>query len=105
RTTASWNCHSCPSDTERSWFWKSDMWFGDKALLRAVQFLKGENNKLIRMLALLKALHNDESGQGLVEYLLIIAFVALAATVGMSQAASYINNAFVRLGRKTRWLP
>ena len=52
------------------------------------------------MLALLRGLHNDQSGQGLVEYLLIIALVALAATVGMSSAASYINSAFVRIGQK-----
>ena len=52
------------------------------------------------MLAWLKGFHNDESGQGLVEYLLIIALVALAATAGMSQAASYINSAFIRMGQK-----
>jgi len=44
--------------------------------------------------------HNDESGQGLVEYLLIVALVALAATAGMSSAASYINSAFIRIGGK-----
>ena len=55
---------------------------------------------MTRMLALLKGLHNDESGQGLVEYLLIVALVALAATAGMSTAASYINSAFVRMGQK-----
>jgi Flp pilus assembly pilin Flp len=49
---------------------------------------------------LLRKIHNDESGQGLVEYLLIVALVALAATAGMTQAASYINSAFVRLGEK-----
>ena len=55
---------------------------------------------MTNMLALLKGLHNNESGQGLVEYLLIIALVALAATAGMTQAASYINSAFVRMGQK-----
>jgi Flp pilus assembly pilin Flp len=49
---------------------------------------------------LLAKLHEDESGQGLVEYLLIVALVALAATAGMTQAASYVNSAFVRLGEK-----
>jgi Flp pilus assembly pilin Flp len=49
---------------------------------------------------LLRKIHNDESGQGLVEYLLIVALVALAATAGMGQAASYINSAFVRIGEK-----
>jgi pilus assembly protein Flp/PilA len=56
--------------------------------------------KMVRMLSLMKNLHNDESGQGLVEYLLIVALVALAATAGMSSAASYINSAFVRIGGK-----
>ena len=54
----------------------------------------------MRMLALLKGLHNDERGQGMVEYLLVVALVALAATAGMSQAASYINSAFIRVGQK-----
>jgi len=52
------------------------------------------------MLAWPKGLHNDESGQGMVEYLLIIALVALAATAGMTQVASYINSAFIRVGQK-----
>jgi pilus assembly protein Flp/PilA len=52
------------------------------------------------MYHLLKQLHNDESGQGLVEYLLIVALVALAATAGMSSAASYMNSAFERIGVK-----
>ena len=55
---------------------------------------------MTRMLALMKRLHNDERGQGLVEYLLIAALVALAATAGMTSAASYINSAFVRIGQK-----
>ncbi|PYS32703.1 MAG: Flp family type IVb pilin [Acidobacteria bacterium] len=53
-----------------------------------------------RMLALLNEFHSDESGQGLVEYLLIVVLVALAATAGMNSAASYINSAFVRIGAK-----
>ena len=53
-----------------------------------------------RMISLMKNLHNDESGQGLVEYLLVVALVALAATAGMSSAASYINSAFIRIGQK-----
>jgi len=54
----------------------------------------------MRNLAWLKGLHNDESAQGMVEYLLVIALVALAATAGMTQAASYINSAFIRVGQK-----
>ena len=53
-----------------------------------------------RIMSLVNNFHNDESGQGLVEYLLIVALVALAATAGMTQAASYINSAFVRVGQK-----
>jgi len=44
--------------------------------------------------------HDDESGQGLVEYMLIIALIALAATAGMSSLASYLNSAFVAVGSK-----
>ena len=39
-------------------------------------------------------LNSDESGQGLVEYLLILALVALAAAAGMGSLASGINSAF-----------
>jgi pilus assembly protein Flp/PilA len=45
----------------------------------------------------LAELHKDESGQGLVEYLLILALVALAATAGMRTLASSINSAFTVL--------
>lgn len=53
-----------------------------------------------RLIVMVTDFHNDESGQGLVEYLLIVALVALAATAGMSSAASYINSAFIRIGGK-----
>src|SRR5439155_11283887 len=39
-------------------------------------------------------LHRDETGQGLVEYLLILALLAFAATAGMGSLASYLNLAF-----------
>ena len=55
---------------------------------------------MTRKLAWLKGLHKDESGQGMVEYLLIVALIALAATAGMTQVASYINSAFIRVGQK-----
>ena len=45
-------------------------------------------------------LHEDESGQGLVEYLLILAMVALATIAGMQSAASSITSAFTRIGTK-----
>ena len=43
-------------------------------------------------------LHKDETGQGLVEYLLILALVAFAATAGMSTLASFLNSAFSAVG-------
>ena len=46
----------------------------------------------------LARLHQDETGQGLVEYLLILALVAFAATAGMGQLASGLNSAFSAIG-------
>src|SRR5437660_11630160 len=43
-------------------------------------------------------LHKDEAGQGLVEYVLIVALVAFAATPGMTTLASGLNSAFTRIG-------
>jgi Flp pilus assembly pilin Flp len=68
-----------------------------------MRFATGRNfkeKKMGRIISFVNRFHNDESGQGLVEYLLIVALVALAATAGMTQAASYINSAFVRIGQK-----
>jgi pilus assembly protein Flp/PilA len=52
-------------------------------------------NKLINLLV---RLNHDESGQGLVEYLLILALVAFAATAGMTTLASGLNSAFTKIG-------
>ena len=46
----------------------------------------------------LARLHKDEAGQGLVEYLLILALVAFAATAGMNSLASSLNSAFSQIG-------
>jgi len=46
----------------------------------------------------LNRLHRDEAGQGLVEYMLIIALVAFAATAGMSSLASGLNSAMIKIG-------
>ncbi len=43
-------------------------------------------------------LYRDEKGQGLVEYLLILALVAFAATAGMGSLASGLNSAFSQIG-------
>ena len=43
-------------------------------------------------------LHREEEGQGMVEYVLIIALIALAATAGMTTLAQALNNAFSAVG-------
>jgi pilus assembly protein Flp/PilA len=47
-----------------------------------------------------KALWSDESGQDLIEYALVLALIALAATVSMSSLANGIGNAFGSVGTK-----
>jgi pilus assembly protein Flp/PilA len=42
----------------------------------------------------------DEQGQDLIEYALVVALIAFAATVGMSNVASKINDAFSKIGSK-----
>ena len=43
-------------------------------------------------------LFRSETGQGLVEYVLIVALVAFAATAGMTTLASSLNSAFTKVG-------
>ena len=50
------------------------------------------------MFKALVCLNKDEAGQGLVEYLLILALVAFAATAGMGSLASGLNSAFSAVG-------
>ena len=50
------------------------------------------------ILSALNHLQKDETGQGLVEYLLILALVAFAATAGMTTLASGLNSAFTKIG-------
>jgi pilus assembly protein Flp/PilA len=49
------------------------------------------------ILSSISRLHNDEAGQGIVEYMLIIALVAFAATAGMSSLASGVNSAMTKI--------
>jgi pilus assembly protein Flp/PilA len=53
---------------------------------------------MILVLKAIARLHQEEAGQGLVEYLLILALVAFAATAGMGSLASGLNSAFVQIG-------
>ena len=52
--------------------------------------------KLSVMLQILK----DENGQDLIEYALVVALIAFAATAGMSTLATDINTAFSNMGTK-----
>ncbi len=45
----------------------------------------------------LNRLHKDEAGQGLVEYLLILALVAFGAVAGMDKLATGLNSAFQQI--------
>ena len=47
-------------------------------------------------------LHREDSGQDLIEYALIAALIALAATVGMGVVANAINDAFSSIGEKLK---
>ena len=42
--------------------------------------------------------HNDEAGQGLVEYMLILAMIALATIAGMKTLATSVNSVFGKMG-------
>jgi Flp pilus assembly pilin Flp len=46
---------------------------------------------------LLNRLHQDEAGQGLVEYLLILALVAFGAIAGMNSLSTGLNSAFAQI--------
>jgi len=45
----------------------------------------------------LDKLHQDDSGQGLVEYVLILALIAFGAVAGMGSLASGVNSAFTKM--------
>ena len=53
-----------------------------------------------RLMQVLSTLHREESGQDLIEYALLAALIALAATAGMGVVASDINNAFTIIGSR-----
>ena len=56
-------------------------------------------NKLLSLYVRARILHED-CGQDLIEYALVVALIAFAATVGMSEVASKINAAFGSIGNK-----
>jgi pilus assembly protein Flp/PilA len=54
---------------------------------------------LPKMYVKAQILHEDY-GQDLIEYALVVALIAFAATVGMNSVASNINVAFTSIGNK-----
>ena len=56
-------------------------------------------DKLLKLSVMLQIL-KDESGQDLIEYALVVALIAFAATAGMSSVATAINTAFTGIGTK-----
>ena len=54
----------------------------------------------MKMRNLTDALIEDQSGQDLVEYALVLALIALAATVSMKALATNIGAAFTSVGTK-----
>jgi pilus assembly protein Flp/PilA len=55
---------------------------------------------MVNIKDVLVALHREDSGQDLIEYALVAALIALAATAGMSTLATAINQAFSSVGSK-----
>ncbi len=47
---------------------------------------------------MLKNLHREESGQDLIEYALLAALIALAATTAMSSLATKVSSEFSNIG-------
>ena len=58
------------------------------------------NGLLLNLSSKIKTLLLREEGQDLVEYALVVALVAFAATAGMGTLASSINVAFGAIGTK-----
>ena len=52
------------------------------------------------MIALLKNLHKEESGQDLIEYALIAALIAVACVTVLGNVATGINNEFTKVTAK-----
>ena len=56
------------------------------------------NISLTNLWARIESLTTQEDGQDLIEYALVVALIAFAATAGMSSLASAINTAFGAVG-------
>lgn len=54
----------------------------------------------VKLMSLKRALLHDERGQDLIEYALVVALIALAATAGMSSVATSISTAFSKIASR-----
>jgi pilus assembly protein Flp/PilA len=57
------------------------------------------NDLFLKLYIKMQAL-KSEDGQDLIEYALVVALIAFAATAGMATVAKNINTAFVNIGSK-----
>jgi pilus assembly protein Flp/PilA len=57
-------------------------------------------NQLWKLSLKIQNMLSREEGQDLIEYALVVALIALAATAGMSTVATAINTAFTGIGTK-----
>ena len=57
-------------------------------------------DKFLKFSAKIQTVLMSEEGQDLIEYALVVALIALAATAGMKAVAGGINAAFTNIGTK-----
>lgn len=55
---------------------------------------------LLKQYVRMQTLLTDERGQDLIEYAMVVALIAFAATAGMNSVANRINTAFGNIGNK-----
>ena len=55
-------------------------------------------NTMLKIYIKIQSLLSQEEGQDLVEYALVVALIALAATVGMKSLAEALNTGFTNIG-------
>jgi pilus assembly protein Flp/PilA len=56
--------------------------------------------RMMKLYFTLQGMMGQEEGQDLIEYALVVALIALAATAGMQTVANDINTAFSNIGTK-----
>jgi pilus assembly protein Flp/PilA len=57
-------------------------------------------DKLLKLYVKAQSCLRDESGQDLIEYALVVALIAFAATAGMGTVATGINDSFSKISSK-----